>query len=88
MILCIQSVHQYIVHLKHINHIFQELPLQFTKEVQESHKQLCHTKKGGETHLLVLPPTLIYEKDSPGTGLWMNQGFTHGHMGFVWTFGL
>ena len=32
--------------MNHINHIVQDLPLNYTKEVPEIHKNFCNTKKG------------------------------------------
>ena len=45
--------------MKHINHIFEDLPLSRTKEVQEIDNYFCHATKKGKAHLLVVAQTLI-----------------------------
>ena len=41
-----------IVHVDHMEPIFQDLPIDFTKKVQQNHSQFCHFCHGGGIHFL------------------------------------
>ena len=51
-----------IVHMSHMEHIFQDLPFYCTEKVPKNHNQFFHFRHGGGTQLLVLAQTLIYRE--------------------------
>ena len=48
-----------IVHMNHMEHMFQDLPFYCTKKVPKNHNQFFHFHHGGGTHFLVVAQTLI-----------------------------
>ena len=49
-----------IVHMNHMEHMFQDLPFYCTKKVPKNYNHFFHFSHGGGTHFLVLAQTLIY----------------------------
>ena len=49
-----------IVHMNHMEHMFQDLTFYCTKKVTKNHNHFFHFCHGGGTHFLVLAQTLIY----------------------------
>ena len=49
-----------IVHMNHMEHMFQDLPFYCTKKDPKTHNHLFHFCHGGGTHFLLLAQTLIY----------------------------